>query len=105
MSQKSNAEIHSEEKPPMFKKKSNAAMARQASFAAPSPARRTGYEPFRFSENSFDFQFTHPRFQGYSTWYGLKDGATVTVITPFFRGQDALRYALVDLAPEHWLQL
>lgn len=68
--------------------------------ATPDP-----YDSFRYNpDNMLSFQCGHPHFQGYTTWYGLKEGGMVSLVTPF-SAPEALKFRLSDLPYEKWVQL
>lgn len=79
----------------------------QRPIVTPIPtAASNAYGVFRFSSKSMlDFPSHHPAFEGYHTWYSLKDGGLVTVATPFTKAQEPARFRLADLEFETWVEL
>lgn len=63
------------------------------------------YNAFRYNADSMlSFQCSHPNYQGYTTWYSLGEGGTVSVVTPY-SSPDALKFRLSELPFEQWIQL
>lgn len=60
---------------------------------------------FRYNpDNMLSFPNRHPSHAGYTTWYSLTEGGTVSLVTPFSAPQ-ALQFRLSDLPFEQWVEL
>jgi hypothetical protein len=87
------------------KKRSPSTTAFTPTVTARPTAEPNPYDPFRYNaDNMLSFQCNHPQYEGYTTWYSLKEGGTVAVVTPFHR-PEAIRFRLADLPFETWVAL
>jgi hypothetical protein len=90
----------------MFRRKAQGSGEPMPVVGPSAPKANSAYEPFRYSAQSMlNFPSRHPFYEGYSTWYTLKEGGEVAVITPFIPPPESPRFRLADLPMETWVEL
>lgn len=72
------------------------------------PTTRTdnpAFDGFRFAVSTLEYPSAHPHYAKFYAFFTYNGGPAILIVTPFFSGQQSLRFDLPALPTGEWVQL